>query len=221
MYDHRQLHNAALEHRRTAYRKAGATIRYGDQPAELKHIRADDPDGGRVKTISVERKGNRWFVVLPCDDVPAEPLPATGAAAGIDLGAACLVTTGDGTHVADPRHLAATAASRGRPTRPGPQETRLGAAAQGGRPRGRAARRSPPPAPRPRAQDRQRAGGRRLRRDRAGKPADREHDQLGVRHDRPARPGRRRQVRPEADASPRLRRDQCWRIIHPRFRSDG
>jgi putative transposase len=43
--DHRQLYNAALEHRRTAYRTAGVTIRYGDQSGELKHIRADDPGG--------------------------------------------------------------------------------------------------------------------------------------------------------------------------------
>ncbi|MEV5748870.1 transposase [Actinoallomurus sp. NPDC052308] len=43
--DHRQLYNAALEHRRTAYRKAGVTVRYGDQSGDLKHIRADDPAG--------------------------------------------------------------------------------------------------------------------------------------------------------------------------------
>ncbi len=43
--DHRTLYNAALEHRRTAYRTAGVNIRYGEQPADLKHIRAEDPDG--------------------------------------------------------------------------------------------------------------------------------------------------------------------------------
>ncbi|MGI5226771.1 RNA-guided endonuclease InsQ/TnpB family protein [Actinoallomurus sp. CA-142502] len=43
--DHRELYNAALEHRRTAYRRAGVRVRYGDQSAELKHIRAGDPDG--------------------------------------------------------------------------------------------------------------------------------------------------------------------------------
>jgi len=194
--DHRQLYNAALEHRRTAYRMAGVTIRYGDQSAELKHIRADDPDGqgrwsfssqqatlrrldkafatffrrvkagqkpgfprfkgrgwfdtvewpkdgdgcrwdsqpehptatfvrlqgighvrvhqhrpvrGRVKTISVKREGRRWYVILACDDVPAEPLPATGAVVGLDMGVASLVTTSDGEHLANPRHLAATA----------------------------------------------------------------------------------------------------------------
>jgi putative transposase len=194
--DHRQLYNAALEHRRTAYRKAGVSIRYGDQSGELKHIRADDPDGqgrwsfssqqatlrrldkafraffervkagrtpgfprfkgrgwfdtvewpkdgdgcrwdsqpehptatyvrlqgvghvrvhqhrpvkGRVKTIAVKREGSRWYVVLSCDDVPAETLPATGAVVGIDMGVASLVITSDGEHVANPRHLAATA----------------------------------------------------------------------------------------------------------------
>ncbi|MEU6996737.1 transposase [Nonomuraea sp. NPDC046570] len=194
--DHRQLYNAALEHRRTAYRKAGVTVRYGDQSGELKHIRADDPDGqarwsfssqqatlrrldkafaafferirqgrtpgfprfkgrgwfdtvewpkdgdgcrwdsqpehptatfvrlqgvghvrvhqhrrvlGTVKTISVKREGSRWFVVLSCDEVPAEPLPATGAVVGVDMGVASLVTTSDGVHVANPRHLRAFA----------------------------------------------------------------------------------------------------------------
>ncbi|MEV0755290.1 helix-turn-helix domain-containing protein, partial [Streptosporangium sp. NPDC050280] len=43
--DHRALYNAALEHRRTAYAKAKVSIRYGDQSADLKHIRADDAEG--------------------------------------------------------------------------------------------------------------------------------------------------------------------------------
>ncbi|MFI6595472.1 RNA-guided endonuclease InsQ/TnpB family protein [Nonomuraea sp. NPDC050536] len=43
--DHRQLYNAALEHRRTAYARAGLTVRYGDQSAELRDIRTADPDG--------------------------------------------------------------------------------------------------------------------------------------------------------------------------------
>ncbi|WP_328809054.1 RNA-guided endonuclease InsQ/TnpB family protein [Nonomuraea montanisoli] len=193
--DHRQLYNAALEHRRTAYRKAGVTIAYNQQSAELKEIRRADPYGqgrwsagsqqqtlrrldrafaaffrrvkagqkagyprfrgrrrfdsvqwpavkngaawdsqphdpvtrvyllgighvrvhqhrrvsGTVKTISVKREGARWFVVLSCDDVPAEPLPATGAAAGIDMGVASLVTTSDGGHLDNQRHLTACA----------------------------------------------------------------------------------------------------------------
>ncbi|MEO3799417.1 transposase [Nonomuraea sp. B1E8] len=194
--DHRQLYNAALEHRRTAYARAGVSVRYGEQSAELKHIRADDPEGqgrwsfscqqatlrrldkafraffdrvkagrtpgfprfkgrgrfdtvewpkdgdgcrwdsqpghptttyvrlqgvghvrvhqhrpvrGQVKTISVKREGCRWFVVLSCDDVPAESFPVTGAVGGIDVGVASLVTTSDGEHLSNPRHLAASA----------------------------------------------------------------------------------------------------------------
>ncbi|XVQ83070.1 RNA-guided endonuclease InsQ/TnpB family protein [Microbispora siamensis] len=194
--DHRVLYNAALEHRRTAYRRAGVTVRYGDQSGDLKHIRADDPGGqgrwsfssqqatlrrldkafaaffarvkagrtpgfprfkgrgrfdtvtwpkdgdgcrwdsqpehpsatfvrlqvighvrvhrhrrvlGTVKTISVKREGTRWYVILSCDEVPAEPLPRTGAAVGLDMGVASLVTTSDGEPVDNPRHLEASA----------------------------------------------------------------------------------------------------------------
>ena len=64
---------------------------------------------GRVKSITAKREGGRWYVVLSCDEVPAEPLEPTGMAAGIDMGVASFLTASDGTHVANPRHLAATA----------------------------------------------------------------------------------------------------------------
>ncbi|MGN9781030.1 RNA-guided endonuclease InsQ/TnpB family protein [Nonomuraea sp. ZG12] len=75
------------------------------------HVRVHQhrPAKGRVKTISVKREGLRWYVVVSCDGVSAETLPATGAAAGIDMGVASLVTTGDGEHLENPRHLAASA----------------------------------------------------------------------------------------------------------------
>ena len=192
--DHRQLYNAALEERREAW-KRGVSVGYYSQCAQLKDIRAADPDGtgswasmsqqatlrrldhtfqaffrrckagarpgyprfkgrgrfdsvtwplngngcrwdsvphpavarvylkgighirvhqyraiaGRVKTITVKREGRRWYVILACDDVPAQPLPATGAVVGIDLGIASFLTTSDGAHVANPRHFAAAA----------------------------------------------------------------------------------------------------------------
>ena len=34
----------------------------------------------RVNTIQIKRQGRRWLLVLSCDDVPTNPLPATGPA---------------------------------------------------------------------------------------------------------------------------------------------
>jgi len=64
---------------------------------------------GRVKTIAVKREGKRWYVVLSCDEVPAEPLPPTGSQVGVDMGVAHFATTSDGAHVPNPRHLTASA----------------------------------------------------------------------------------------------------------------
>ncbi|GAB3804116.1 hypothetical protein GCM10027605_27470 [Micromonospora zhanjiangensis] len=64
---------------------------------------------GTVKTVSVKREGRRWYVVLSCDEVPAEPLPETGAVVGVDMGVAAFLTTSDGVQVPNPRHLAASA----------------------------------------------------------------------------------------------------------------
>ena len=61
------------------------------------------PVAGRVKTIQIKHCGRRWMLVLSCDDVPANPLPATGRQAGIDVGIASFATTSDGEHVDNPR----------------------------------------------------------------------------------------------------------------------
>jgi putative transposase len=93
------------------------------------------PVVGRVKTIQVKRRGRRWVVVLPCADVPANPLPATGRRAGIDVGIASFATTSDGEHIDNPRWGRAAAgklaaaqqrlqrAKRGSKNRAGKRET--------------------------------------------------------------------------------------------------
>ncbi|MFD0850791.1 RNA-guided endonuclease TnpB family protein, partial [Actinomadura adrarensis] len=43
--DHRRMYNAALEERREAWRMCRTGVRYGDQSAQLKHIRAADSEG--------------------------------------------------------------------------------------------------------------------------------------------------------------------------------
>lgn len=61
---------------------------------------------GMPKTVTVKREGRRWYAVLTCATEP-EPLPATGAVIGIDMGVVSFLTTSDGAHVPNPRHLAA------------------------------------------------------------------------------------------------------------------
>ncbi len=58
---------------------------------------------GRVKTIQIKRRGRCWMLVLSCDDVPTNPLPATGRRAGIDVGIVRFATTSDGRHIDNPR----------------------------------------------------------------------------------------------------------------------
>lgn len=195
--DHCSLYNGALQERRDAYKHPSKTrIRYGHQSAQLKEIRAFDPerqgrwsfssqqatlrrldrafaaffgrvragrtsgyprfkgvghfdtvtfpkdgDGcrwdstpqdpvtrvrlqgvghvrvlrhrsvrGRIKTLSVRREGRRWYIVLACDGVPVEPLPATGSVIGIDMGVRHFLTTSSGEHVPNPRFLESAAA---------------------------------------------------------------------------------------------------------------
>ncbi|MEV8479487.1 transposase [Streptomyces sp. NPDC051173] len=71
------------------------------------HVRVHQhrPVRGRVKTISVKREGRRWYVILACDDVPAEPLPVTGSIVGIDVGTVHFFTGSGGVHVENPRFL--------------------------------------------------------------------------------------------------------------------
>ncbi|WP_327190123.1 transposase [Streptomyces xinghaiensis] len=67
------------------------------------------PVRGRVKTVSVKREGRRWYVILACEEVPAEPLPPTGSTVGIDLGTVHFLTDSDGHHVQTPGFLRASA----------------------------------------------------------------------------------------------------------------
>ncbi|MFG2794988.1 RNA-guided endonuclease InsQ/TnpB family protein [Streptomyces sp. NPDC048419] len=195
--DHCSLYNGALQERRDAWRHASkTTVRYGQQSAQLKDIRAGDPerqgrwsfssqqatlrrldkafaaffrrikagdkpghprfrsgkrfdtvdfqkdrDGcrwdstphdpttrvrlqgvghvkvhqhrpvlGKVKTISVKREGQRWYIILTTEQPRPEPLPKTGSVVGVDMGIANFLADLGGAFVANPRHGAKAAA---------------------------------------------------------------------------------------------------------------
>ena len=59
---------------------------------------------GTIKTVTVSREADGWYVCFSCADVPAEPLPRTGKATGIDVGLQVFLVTADGDAVENPRH---------------------------------------------------------------------------------------------------------------------
>jgi putative transposase len=67
-------------------------------------VRQHRPVKGWVKTVSVKREGRRWYVILACDEVPAQLLPAAGAVTGIEVGVVHFLTTSEGEHKPNPRH---------------------------------------------------------------------------------------------------------------------
>lgn len=61
---------------------------------------------GTIKTVTLRRDAvGDWFVSLSCDNVPVRALPDTGQAVGVDVGLLSFLTTSDGEHVPNPRHL--------------------------------------------------------------------------------------------------------------------
>jgi putative transposase len=66
-------------------------------------LRMHRPLRGTPKAITVSRQGHRWWVSIRCTDVPAQPLPSTGRAVGIDLGVCALVATSEGELVCEGR----------------------------------------------------------------------------------------------------------------------
>lgn len=70
-------------------------------------VKVHRPHEGAIKTVSLTREGDKWYVVLSCDlgEVMFQPngLPAVG----VDMGLEHFLTTSDGEHVANPRLLKA------------------------------------------------------------------------------------------------------------------
>ncbi|CAM5671275.1 transposase [Streptomyces viridifaciens] len=62
------------------------------------------PEGQSPSTVTVSRDAaGRWFVSMLCEDPGVKPLPALGAAVGIDAGITSLVTLSTGEEITNPR----------------------------------------------------------------------------------------------------------------------
>ncbi|MET8289397.1 RNA-guided endonuclease TnpB family protein [Streptomyces sp. NPDC005132] len=63
------------------------------------------PEGASPSTVTVSQDAaGRWYASLLCEDPSVQPLPATDAAIGIDVGLEYLLTLSTGEKVANPRH---------------------------------------------------------------------------------------------------------------------
>ncbi|MFH9884227.1 RNA-guided endonuclease InsQ/TnpB family protein [Streptomyces bobili] len=63
------------------------------------------PEGAVPSTVSVSQDAaGRWYVSLLCEDPCVQPLPATGAAIGIDAALDHLLTLSTGEKISNPRH---------------------------------------------------------------------------------------------------------------------
>lgn len=60
---------------------------------------------GRIKTTTLKRENDKWYVIFACDLGYARVLPSDKPAVGIDVGLASFLTTSEGEKVANPRFL--------------------------------------------------------------------------------------------------------------------
>jgi putative transposase len=62
------------------------------------------PVAGTIKTVTLRRDAcGDWWVTFSCEDVPAEPLPATGQSVGVDVGLSHFATLSTGDAIENPR----------------------------------------------------------------------------------------------------------------------
>src|SRR5258708_2308446 len=67
-------------------------------------VRWSRPVEGTIKTVTISKEADGWYVAFSCAEVPTEPLPETGNETGIDVGLKVFLITADGQLVANPRH---------------------------------------------------------------------------------------------------------------------
>jgi putative transposase len=66
-------------------------------------VRWSRPVAGTIKTVTVSKEADGWYVSFSCTDVPTEPLPLTGQETGIDVGLKVFLITADGEPTPNPR----------------------------------------------------------------------------------------------------------------------
>ena len=61
------------------------------------------PVEGTIKTVTVKREAGKWYACFSVE-CEAQPLPASAAAVGVDVGLTAFATLSDGSEIDNPRH---------------------------------------------------------------------------------------------------------------------
>ncbi len=62
---------------------------------------------GAIKTCTIKREADGWYVIFTVENAPARELAKTGATVGLDIGLENFATLSNGETIANPRHLKA------------------------------------------------------------------------------------------------------------------
>ena len=87
----------------------GDGIRLADKRLRVQHVgtiraKVHRTVEGTVKTATLKREADKWFVVLSCDLGDVAVPPSTLPAGGVDVGLEAFLTTSDGHRVENPRY---------------------------------------------------------------------------------------------------------------------
>lgn len=74
------------------------------QTVGLLKVKWHRPLTGRIKTVTIRRHADGWYVCFSCE-VESQPLPPSDGAVGVDLGLRHLAITSDGEFFAAPKYL--------------------------------------------------------------------------------------------------------------------
>ncbi|HLX56646.1 MAG TPA: transposase [Ktedonobacteraceae bacterium] len=68
-------------------------------------VKLHRPLEGKIKTCTIKREGEYWYVVFACAVEQSEPLPSSDEAVGVDLGLLHFATLSTGKTIENPRYL--------------------------------------------------------------------------------------------------------------------
>ena len=68
-------------------------------------VKLHRPTEGTIKTLTLKREADHWYVVVSCDLGEVQITPSINPPVGIDVGLESFLTTSEGEQVANPRYL--------------------------------------------------------------------------------------------------------------------